>query len=229
MDNTRSRRITLAAIVLTVGTGAIDVVSFTRLGGVFTSVMTANIVLLGLSVALKSGTLAAHSALSIGCYVAGVAAAARAIGPEPAAEQEPWPTMITVVFGAELLLLAGLTAGWELTGGHPLGAEQYLLQGIAAAAMGMQAAAVRALGAGGFSTTFLTGQLTGLISKVATAGKPRWPSWRQGGPLLALISGALLSGLLIAGAPRAIPVVTFVPLLCVLAGELRARRQRADR
>lgn len=76
----RARRITLTAIVLTIGTGGIDVVSFTRLGGVFTSVMTANIVLLGLSIARTSGTLAAHAALSVGCYVAGVAAAARAIG-----------------------------------------------------------------------------------------------------------------------------------------------------
>lgn len=136
---------------------------------------------------------------------------------------------MTVVFGAELLLLAGLTAGWELTGGHPAGADQYLLQGIAAVAMGMQSAAVRELGMGSFSTTYLTGQLTGLVSTLVTPGKPRWPGWQQAGPLLALLTGAVLSGALIAGAPDAIPLITFVPLSGVLAAELLTRRKRAGR
>lgn len=231
--DTRTRRITLAAVVLTAGTGGIDVVSFTRLGGVFTSVMTANIVLLGLSIARASGTLAGHTALSIGCYVAGVAVAARAIGPprrEPAAvARAAWPARVTAVFAAELVLLAGLAAGWELTGGRPPGGDQYLLQGMAAAAMGLQAAAVRGLGAGDFSTTYLTGQLTGLVSTVVTPGKPRWPGWRQAGPLLALVCGAVLAGVLIAGAPGAIPVITFVPLAGVLTAELLTRRSRAGR
>ena len=245
VDTALARRITLAAIVLTAGTGGIDVVSFTRLGGVFTSVMTANMVLLGLSIARASGALAGHAALSLGCYVAGVAVAARVIGParqEPtAADRAAWPARVTVMFAAELVLLAGLTAGWELTGGHPHGGGQYLLQGIAAAAMGMQSAAVRALGAGRFSTTYLTGQLTGLVSTLVTPrkpgkpgepgnpGKPRWPGWQQAGPLLALLSGAVLAGLLIAGAPDAIPVITFVPLAGVLTAELLARRRHPGR
>jgi uncharacterized membrane protein YoaK (UPF0700 family) len=236
-----SRRITLTAIVLTVGTGGIDVVSFTRLGGVFTSVMTANIVLLGLSIARTSGTLAAHTALAVGCYVAGVAVAARAIGPtrpdsgpdrgpdRSPGGQAAWPARVTAVFAAELLLLGGLTAGWELTGGHPPGGDQYLLQGMAAAAMGLQAAAVRTLGAGSFSTTYLTGQLTGLVAALVTPGQPRWPGWQQAGPLLALIGGAVLSGVLIAAAPGAIPLITFVPVAAVIATELLTRRWPAAR
>ncbi|HEY3952043.1 MAG TPA: YoaK family protein [Streptosporangiaceae bacterium] len=235
----RARRITLTAVALTAGTGGIDVVSFTRLGGVFTSVMTANIVLLGLSIARASGTLAGHTALSVGCYVAGVAAAARAIGPPPPEPPEPpgapgagelaWPGRVTAVFGAELLLLAGLAAGWELTGGRPAGPEQYLLQGIAAAAMGMQSAAVRGIGADEFSTTYLTGQLTKMVSTLAVPGKRRWPGWHLAGPLLALIGGAVLSGVLIAAVPDAVPLITFVPLAGVLAAELAARRRPAGR
>jgi uncharacterized membrane protein YoaK (UPF0700 family) len=244
----RARRIALTAVALTAGTGGIDVVSFTRLGGVFTSVMTANIVLLGLSIARASGTLAGHTALSVGCYVAGVAAAARAIGPSPPEpparpaqppppkQPEPpgaagraWPGRVTAVLGAELLLLAGLTAGWELTGGRPAGAEQYLLQGIAAAAMGMQSAAVRGIGTDEFSTTYLTGQLTKLVSTLAVPGKRRWPGWHMAGPLLALIGGAVLSGVLIATAPDAIPLITLVPLAGVLTAESLSRRRRAGR
>ena len=65
---------TLIAIALTFISGAMDVASFTRLGDVFTSVMTGNIVLLGLAVARGSLTLASHTVVSIAGYVAGVAA-----------------------------------------------------------------------------------------------------------------------------------------------------------
>jgi len=73
--NTRPREqtLTLIAIALTFGSGAADVASFTRLGFVFTSVMTGNIVLLGLAVARGSLTLASHTVVSIGGYIVGVA------------------------------------------------------------------------------------------------------------------------------------------------------------
>ena len=47
----RDKALTPIAIALTFCSGAMDVASFTRLGGVFTSVMTGNIVLCGLSIA----------------------------------------------------------------------------------------------------------------------------------------------------------------------------------
>ena len=53
------------AAALAFGTGAMDVASFTQLGGVFSSVMTGNLVLLGLAAARPSGELAAHTALAI--------------------------------------------------------------------------------------------------------------------------------------------------------------------
>ena len=73
--NTRPRQqiLTLIAIALTFASGAADVASFTRLGAVFTSVMTGNIVLWGLAVARGSLTLASHTAVSIAGYIAGVA------------------------------------------------------------------------------------------------------------------------------------------------------------
>jgi uncharacterized membrane protein YoaK (UPF0700 family) len=222
-----SRRVTAAAILLTAGTGAVDVVSFTRLGGAFASVMTANLVLLGLSIVQASAGLAAHSGLAVGSYVLGVAIAARLIAvpprPREAARERDWPAMVTVVLALELVLLAGVAAGWELTGGHPAGAGLYLLQGAAAAAMGLQSAAVRALGAGEFSTTFMTGQLTGLVAALVTPGQRRWPGWQQPGPLLALVGGAVLGGTLIAVAPAAVPVIILAPAAVVLATQFWPR------
>ena len=74
-DRPTQRILTLIAIALTFASGATDVASFTRLGDVFTSVMTGNIVLLGLAVARESLTLASHTLVSICGYITGVAGA----------------------------------------------------------------------------------------------------------------------------------------------------------
>ena len=70
----RQHYLTLIAIALTFASGAADVASFTRLGFVFTSVMTGNIVLWGLAAARGSLTLFSHTAVAIGGYIVGVAA-----------------------------------------------------------------------------------------------------------------------------------------------------------
>jgi hypothetical protein len=49
-DQRDATMITSLAVVLTLATGATDVASFTRLGGVFASLMTGNLVLFGLAV-----------------------------------------------------------------------------------------------------------------------------------------------------------------------------------
>lgn len=65
--------LTVLAAALAFGTGAMDVASVTRLGGVFSSVMTGNLVLLGLAAARPSGELATHTALAFAGYVTGAA------------------------------------------------------------------------------------------------------------------------------------------------------------
>src|SRR5579862_2803678 len=79
--------LTVIAVALTFASGAMDVASFTRLGTVFTSVMTGNIVLMGLAVARGSLTLASHTAVAIVGYIAGVAGGSRiAVGARAAAK-----------------------------------------------------------------------------------------------------------------------------------------------
>jgi len=214
-------------------------------------VITGNIVLFGLAAARVSAGLAEHTAVSVAGYVLGVAIGARVIALAPrrgraaaggsrveaggsrveaggsragaAAAGEDWPPMVTAALAVELALLAALSAGWELAGTRPSGAGQYLLLAAAATAMGVQSAAVRGLGRGDFSTTYLTGTLTALIAALVTPGKREWPGWRQPGPLLALTAGALIGGALIANAPAAIPVITLTPLCLVLGLYLTGR------
>jgi uncharacterized membrane protein YoaK (UPF0700 family) len=212
---------TVIAVLLTFSSGASDVTSFTRLGNVFTSVMTGNITVFGLSLARGSASLAMHTALAVAGYVAGVAAgtligryrAARASDqPSAGPAGENWPAHMTLTLAAELTLLAGVLIGWEVTGSRPAGPAQYVILALAACAMGIQSAAVVQLGLGNVSTTYLTGTLTGLVSEIFRPDTK--VGWRRPGVLSGLLAGASLAGLLVANAAWAVPCL---PLLGVAA------------
>lgn len=212
-----ARVMTGVAVVLTFASGASDVASFTRLGNVFTSVMTGNITLFGLSVARGSGSLAAHTTVAFAGYVAGVVVGTRILwrrsgGPVAKAPDGEWPPRMTLTLLTELTLLAGVLIGWELTGTRPSGTAQFVILAVAACAMGIQSASVNQMGLGNVSTTFLTGTLTGLVSAIARPGSS--PDGRRTGVLGGLVAGALLAGVLDATAPAAVPAL---PLLGVVA------------
>lgn len=219
---------TVIAVLLTFASGASDVTSFTRLGNVFTSVMTGNITVFGLSLARGSASLALHTAVAFAGYVTGVAAGTL-IGryrtdrtsAKPAAEPdgERWPAHMTLTLAAELTLLAGVLAGWEATGSRPAGWAQYAILAAAACAMGIQSAAVVQLGLGNVSTTYLTGTLTGLVSAVFRPEEK--VGWRRPGVLADLLAGASLAGVLVANAAWAVPCL---PLLGVAAATVLGAR-----
>lgn len=217
---------TLIAIALTFGSGAMDVASFTKLGDVFASVMTGNIVLCGLAAARGSVSLIAHTVTAFAGYVAGVAGGTRIAWYHAARsgdEAEPdtsggaWAPHVRALLIAELALLTGFFAGWEVTGANPSGGPQFVLLAVATAAMGMQASAVIQMGLTDVSTTYLTGTLTGLVGSLARPGQRRK---REGlirpGVLLGLVAGALLSGLLVKTAPAGVPALPFAALLVVI-------------
>ncbi len=226
--NTRPRQqiLTLIAIALTFGSGAMDVASFTRLGAVFTSVMTGNIVLGGLAVALRSLSLASHTAVSIAGYIAGVAAGTwvahgfKAAGPAKPDDDEDrasvLPAHVNWALFAELVLLAGFTVGWELTGSRPTGWAQFCLLAVAAAAMGVQSSSVNEMGLTSVSTTFLTGTLTGLVSSLVSPGQDTPYGLRRFGVLIGLAAGASLCGLLVATAAAGVPALPLAALVTTL-------------
>jgi uncharacterized membrane protein YoaK (UPF0700 family) len=242
--------LTVIAVALTFASGAMDVASFTRLGTVFTSVMTGNIVLWGLAAARGSLTLATHTAVAIAGYIAGVAGgsriavAARGAGVRGAAEAggrdgqtragegrvAGWPAHVIWALLAELALLGGFAVGWEVTGAKPGGWVQFCLLAVAAAGMGVQSTAVKTMGLTEVSTTYLTGTLTGLVSSLVSPGPPAQDRWRRLGVLLGLAAGAGLTGLLIATAPDGVPALPLTALITclVLAARPRAARPRGS-
>ena len=223
---TRQQILTLIAIALTFASGAMDVASFTRLGEVFTSVMTGNIVLGGLAVAQRSLSLASHTAVSIAGYIVGVAGGTwiaygfKRVSPAKPADDEArasvLPAHVNWALFAELILLAGLTVGWEVTGARPAGWAQFCLLAVAAAAMGVQASAVNEMGLTNVSTTFLTGTLTGLVSSLVSPGKDTPHGLRRFGVLIGLAAGAGLCGLLVATAPDVVPALPLAALVTTL-------------
>ena len=221
--------LTAIAALLTIGTAATDVVSFTRLGSVFASVMTSNIVLLGLAAARQSATLAGHAAVSFAGYVIGVAAASRLARQGGGPGRKGWTPWIAAALVAETGVFVIFTIGWEVTGTKPAGGAQLFLLAIATVAMGMQSAVVVAMGIAGVSTTYMTGTLTILIETLASPDRRKGADARQIIVLLALVAGAGLSGLLLATVPSAVPAILFAVLVGVIGigtGLLRPRRRR---
>jgi uncharacterized membrane protein YoaK (UPF0700 family) len=205
-------------VVLALTAGSVDVASYLRLGKVFSSVITGNLALLGVSVGQRDTGLAVNAGLALAGYGIGVLAGG-AFARVPEQDQPVWPHQVTVTLALELLLLAGFSGGWLAAGARPSGGPRLVLLLVAAAAMGMQSAAVRRLGP--MSTTYLTSTLTGLLQALATR---RWPpEWqRSTGVLLAFVTGAVVGGLAALHAPAAVPAAVLVPLAAVVAGSLPA-------
>src|ERR1700722_12549097 len=220
--------LTLIAIALTFGSGAADLASSPRRGGVFTSVMTGNIVLGGLAAGRGSLSLASHTAVSIAGYIAGVAGgtwvahgvkdrSASGSALASASGEGVLPVHVIWVLLAELTLLAGFTVGWEVCGAAPAGWAQFALLATLAAAMGMQSSAVKDMGLTEVSTTYLTGTLTGLVSSLVSPGQDTPHGLRRFGVLIGLAAGASLCGLLVATAAAGVPALPLAALITTIA------------
>jgi uncharacterized membrane protein YoaK (UPF0700 family) len=202
-------------VVLIVASGSLDAVGFLRLGGVFTSVMTANMVLLGVSAGTHDAALAMHAGAAFGGYILGSFVGSRASGQAEHA-QPVWPDRVSVTLATELGLLTVFAAWWEGTGGHPPGTETYGLLAINAIALGVQSAAVLRFGVPGLSTTYLTGTLTQFV---ASLSRGRFLT-RSLASLLAVVSGGIIGAVLAVEAPRFMPIVPLGVVASVLVGSL---------
>jgi uncharacterized membrane protein YoaK (UPF0700 family) len=211
-----------ACIILAITSGATDAISFLTLGGAFTSVMTGNLVLLGVSIGHADGGLARQIAIAAVGYIGGCAIGARVAG--TAAPGEPvWPRAVTRGLLVEASLFLAYTLGWFSVGGRPLGLAAAGLLGLSALALGIQSATVTRFGVPGLSTTYLTGALTTLVIRLATGGRFRDVAHHLS-LLVALVCGAAVAALLLALHARAFAsLVPLVPLFVALSMAVAAR------
>ena len=220
---TQTGRRDALVVLLTAAAGATNVLSLTALGGVPASIMTANLVLAGLSITQHEGALGWHAGAALAGFVVAVFLTSRLIRAQDKdaddTKRSVWPRPVTVAVAAEALPLIGVAVAWGLTAGLA-GATQLALCAAAAFAMGMQSAAVRALGVAGLSTTFFTGTLTETVRDLTGPGPLRWSPASSG--LVALVAGAAAQGAVVAyGQQRLGPLLPLVLVCGVAALSLR--------
>jgi uncharacterized membrane protein YoaK (UPF0700 family) len=105
-------------VLLTVNTGVTDALGFIGLGGAFSSVMTGNMVLLGLAAGTGDEKLARLTAAAIICYIAGTALGTRVVG-QHRPEDPIWPTRVSRGLAIEFAAIAVFTIGWRSPVGDP--------------------------------------------------------------------------------------------------------------
>jgi uncharacterized membrane protein YoaK (UPF0700 family) len=215
------RKHALLLVLLGLLTGVSDATAFVRLGSVFASVITGNLVVLGVTAARGEHADLASAACALGGYALGaLSAAPTRRAPAPAAEagagreSRAWPAATTARLGAEAGLLVVFAVAWELEPRPGRGLRLGMLA-VLACAMGVQSVAVRRLGP--VSTTYLTGTLTSLLESVRAR---RWSPDRSRdlGILVAVVAGAAAALEVIDHARAALPALQLVVLAIVLAG-----------
>ncbi len=207
------RRLSVAIALLAFGAGASDALSFAGLGGVFTSVMTGNLIVLGIAVGRLELVAAILPTVAIVAYVGGVLATAGWLRHTKADSDDPWPSLVTTTLVAGSVAQAAVLALWLVAGTHPEPVVRAIMVGLLAGAMGVQGTAVNTLALSGAATTYLTGTLTVLATEVATGGAPATMR-RRLMVLAAALAGAASCAVLLLWWRPAAPAVA---LACTLA------------
>ncbi|HTW10413.1 MAG TPA: YoaK family protein [Acidimicrobiales bacterium] len=208
-----------ALVALTVATGTLDVSAFLRLGGVFASVMTSNLVFVALAAVHAEAALGRHCATALVSYVMGAGAGSAAARPSGKVNRLG-ARRLSLLFTAEAGLLAVYAIWWVAAGARPQGWSQTSLLGAATFAMGLQSAAARDLGQPDAGTTYLTGTLTGLVAAVVTGRRPAVGAVIS---LFGLLAGAAMGAALLESVPDA------TPFLAVMGVALAAGSSWDDR
>jgi uncharacterized membrane protein YoaK (UPF0700 family) len=176
--------------------GAVDIISFAKLGGVFASAMTGNLAFLGLYLARFSFASAIGSAIALLGFIIGAAAGHLLTrGKSRAASLE-------ILLGAEVLLLGFLVLLW-LPGHHPNGsARADTLITLLSLAMGFQSIVGKKINLSNIPTVVFTSTLTNLVIGIADTivnKKRELPedTKRQIGSFLLYFAGALCAGFMV--------------------------------
>ncbi len=195
-----------ALALLAACAGGMDLLSIAVLGGVFSGVITGNLVHVGQALGTGHVIAALTAGAAVAAFGAGVWVWARLLGPPSTASHQRRNALLA----AHTTMLALFALAWAAVGGEPQGEIVTLaLLAPAAFTMGAQSAWARIAGT---STTYLTGTLT-----TALAG------WAQGeglkehsgaiARLSALLAGALATMVLLSTWPWSAPLV---PLACAV-------------
>lgn len=217
-------------LALAFAAGYIDALSYLGLGRVFTANMTGNTVLLGIALAQLDGDAVARSSLALAGFLAGAAAGAWIVERDNSASL--WPRGVIFALSLEWLILLAFAVGWQFAGDVlPAAAATELLIVFSALAMGVQSAAVLRLEVAGIATTYITGTLTNLVTRVMgksrRRSKPAFPRSRLLGAVwIVYLGGAATAAVDLQLDPvlaLALPVAVVLLVIIISAVAFRGR------
>lgn len=215
--------VTLLCIV----SGSLDAISFLALGEAFASVMTGNIVFLGVAAGTRDPHLALFCGIAIAGYVLGTVAGSWLVEHwKTTAETRIWPARVTKTLGVQFGVLLAASIAWICLGGEPADDFKIVFLLVAAGMMGIQGAAVRQVGVP-VSTTYMTGALTTLLEAIVTRRPFSSTESSAVGGLLSLALGALLGSLALAFLRAFALLVPMFALGAVLAIRLTNHKLRS--
>lgn len=219
--------------ILTFTSGVVDSVSILGLGGVFTSLMTGNTVLIGLSLGggAEFGS-AFRSSLAITFFLFGAALAGRLAKKRVNVPLRAW--LLPIAYIESGLLFAAAVIGFvSSSASGSLPSEAVLMMiGLTAAAMGFRSATVRGLSVPDMRTTVLTLTLTGLAADSPLGGNNSQRTLRRIGSVVLLSSGALVGALLYnqwgVAPPLAVMAVIVLGATLIFASTPQAKQSPAE-
>jgi uncharacterized membrane protein YoaK (UPF0700 family) len=200
-------------VVLTFLTGITDAFAFVCLSGVFTSVMTGNMVLMGIGLGHGDTTLLGHSGIAVLAYIAGVMLGGVVSG-RHREDDGVWPRRVTYALLVELGLFIAVGAVWIASDASLGAVGTGGVVAIAALGLGVQSSAMIRLNVPGMSTTYLTGTLT-TVARALCVERTLRGNGRSALTLVALVAGGTVSTLLSRHAARWVPLMPVLLLVLV--------------
>jgi uncharacterized membrane protein YoaK (UPF0700 family) len=197
---------------LTVVTGCIDAVSILSLGRVFVANMTGNVVFVGFALAGAPGFSLAASLSALAGFLVGAAVGGALVARRGAAAHR----LLRDGVGLEFALVTLALVVAAVTGSHRDAVAVDALAAVAALAMGIQNAVVRALAVPDLTTTVLTMTLTGIAADLRRPGKGQVVVTRVLA-VAAMLVGALVGALLVLNVSAVAGFALAAGLLAVVA------------
>jgi uncharacterized membrane protein YoaK (UPF0700 family) len=154
-------------VVLTCVAGSVDALSVFGLGGVFTSLLSGNTIVLAAYLVQGHSTKALLGIFVFVGYIPGAALAALFLKQEK--HNTEWTKRVTQTFGIEAIFLMVLVVGTYFS--HNNSSFNIYLVFLAALSMGIQYTCAKQVNRMGVITTMVTGTLSSLVSRLVDRSK----------------------------------------------------------
>jgi uncharacterized membrane protein YoaK (UPF0700 family) len=222
------REATRDLLMLSMAAGSADAAGFMGVGHVFTSNMTGNLVLLGIACGQGQWNDAIKTFYVVGMFAVGAACGGRMTRQLP---DQAWRRLLKRILTLESILLISFAICWALISEKGRLVGFYWLIPLLSIAMGLQSAVMSRLTIAGVTNTAMTGTLTNVavgLERVmfGTSDKEPGIQRRTGKQLLVILlycGGALVEGLLMLHANRAIGFLPAALVFLVMLAHLKIR------